>query len=278
MNGLKPVEELELTDDYMFMAVMRDEEICRELLERLLKIQIEKVEYPELQKEIRPYYESKGVRLDVYVKDSDHIYDIEIQTYHDKNLAKRTRVYQSMIDADNLMRGQDYIELKESFVIFITTFDPFGYEMPVYTFKNICKENKEIILQDETSKIFFNATAYKKESDIAIRRFMGYLLNKEPTDDFTRKLDNLVNSIKSNKQFRKGYDNMGAVQYMDARREGIALGREQGISIGKQQGMQLANITSAKKLLKMGLTLDQIAAAVNLPLAEVKRLACEQKD
>ena len=75
MNGLKPIEELELADDYMFMAVMRDEEICTELLERLLKIKIEKVEYPELQKEIRPYYESKGVRLDVYVKDSNHIFD-----------------------------------------------------------------------------------------------------------------------------------------------------------------------------------------------------------
>ena len=49
MNGLKPIEELELADDYMFMAVMRDEEICKELLERLLKIKIEKVEYPELQ-------------------------------------------------------------------------------------------------------------------------------------------------------------------------------------------------------------------------------------
>ena len=273
MNGLKPVEELEFTDDYMFMAVMRDEEICRELLERLLKIQIEKVEYPELQKEIRPYYESKGVRLDVYVKDSDHIYDIEIQTYHDKNLAKRTRVYQSMIDADNLMRGQDYIELKESFVIFITTFDPFGYEMPVYTFKNICKENKEIILQDETSKIFFNATAYKKESDIAIRRFMGYLLNKEPTDDFTRKLDNLVNSIKSNKQFRKGYDNMGAVWYMDAKREGIALGREQGISIGKQQGILQKSLDAAKKLLVRGLSAEEISQIVELPVSQVEQLS-----
>ena len=58
-----------------------------------------------------------------------------------------------MIDVDNLMRGQNYLELKESFVIFITTFDPFGYKMPVYTFKNICKENTNITLEDETSKI-----------------------------------------------------------------------------------------------------------------------------
>ena len=175
-----------------------------------------------------------------------------------------------MIDADNLMRGQDYIELKESFVIFITTFDPFGYEMPVYTFKNICKENTEIILQDETSKIFFNATAYKKESDVAIRKFMSYLLNKEPTDDFTRKLDRLVNTIKCNRQFIKGYDNMGAVWYMNAKREGI--------SIGLQQGIQQANISSAKKLLKMGLSLEQIAAAVNLPLDEVQKLSKTSDD
>ena len=49
MNGIKPIEELELADDYMIMAVMSDEEICKELLDRLLKIKIEKVEYPELQ-------------------------------------------------------------------------------------------------------------------------------------------------------------------------------------------------------------------------------------
>ena len=266
MNGIKPVEELELTDDFMFMAVMRNEEVCKELLERLLKIKIEKVEYPELQKEIRPYYESKGVRLDVYVKDSDHIYDIEIQTYHDKNLAKRTRVYQSMIDADNLMRGQDYLELKESFVIFITTFDPFGYEMPVYTFKNICKENTKITLQDETSKIFFNATAYKKESDIAIRQFMSYLLNKEPTDDFTRKLDRLVNTIKKNKQFRKGYDSMGAVWYMDAKRE------------GRLEGILQKSIDAAKKLLSTGISKEQIASCLDLSIEKVEELSKEVKN
>ena len=178
-----------------------------------------------------------------------------------------------MIDADNLMRGQDYIELKESFVIFITTFDPFGYEMPIYTFKNICKENTEITLKDETSKIFFNATAYKKETDIAIRKFMSYLLNKEPTDDFTRKLDGLVNTIKSNKQFIKGYDNMGAVWYMAAKREGklegIAIGEKRGISIG----IKLEKVSSAKKFLSMGLSMEQVAQGTSLSLAEVQKLA-----
>ena len=33
---MKPIEELTFTDDYMFGYVMRNPEICKELLERLL--------------------------------------------------------------------------------------------------------------------------------------------------------------------------------------------------------------------------------------------------
>ena len=42
--SFKPVEQLEFTDDYMFGYVMRNPEICKELLERLLKIKIERLE------------------------------------------------------------------------------------------------------------------------------------------------------------------------------------------------------------------------------------------
>ena len=65
----KPIEELTFADDFMFGRVMQNPEICKGLLERLLEIKIEKVEYPTLQKSISPHYESKGVRLDVYVQD-----------------------------------------------------------------------------------------------------------------------------------------------------------------------------------------------------------------
>ena len=110
---LKPIEELTFTDDYMFGYVMRNPEICKGLLERLLKIKIERLEYPELQKSISPYYESKGIRLDVYVKDSDKIYDIEIQNGKNINLCKRTRYYQSMISVlqylENRNKGESRV-------------------------------------------------------------------------------------------------------------------------------------------------------------------------
>ena len=65
----KPIEELTFTDDFMFGCIMKNEYICRGVLERLLRMKIGKIEYPTLQKSISPFYESKGIRLDVYFID-----------------------------------------------------------------------------------------------------------------------------------------------------------------------------------------------------------------
>ena len=73
---IKPVEELKFTDDFMFCHVMKSPEICKGVIERLLGIKVEKIEYPELQKEIRPYYSAHGIRMDVYVRDRNRIRQI----------------------------------------------------------------------------------------------------------------------------------------------------------------------------------------------------------
>ncbi|MDY6031068.1 MAG: Rpn family recombination-promoting nuclease/putative transposase [Treponemataceae bacterium] len=118
--------------------------------------------YPELEKEIAPYYSTKGVRLDVYLKDEDKIIDIEMQTYPQDALGKRTRYYQSMIDMDSLMKGEDYPNLKESYVLFICKNDPFKnekdnyYGLPCYTFRNFCEENNAVNLNDNSCKVIYN--------------------------------------------------------------------------------------------------------------------------
>ncbi len=58
----KPVDELTFTDDGMFQEVLRNPEICAELVERLLHVRVNHIEYPELEKTIAPYYTTKGVR------------------------------------------------------------------------------------------------------------------------------------------------------------------------------------------------------------------------
>ena len=103
----------------MFGHIMKDKDICKTAMEILLDIKIDRIEYPELQKTVAPFYTSKGIRMDVYVDDGRRVYDVEIQNSEEVNLGKRTRYYQSMLDIDSLMQGQSYEELKESIIIFL---------------------------------------------------------------------------------------------------------------------------------------------------------------
>ena len=136
---------------------MRDKELCRETLEVFLDKNIGNIDYIDNQKVIDIDYNSKSVRLDVYVEDEKRFYNVEMQVVNKKELPKRSRYYQSMIDLDGTEKGQIYTELKENIVIFICKFDPFGKSLPRYSFENICIENKELYLEDGTCKVFFNA-------------------------------------------------------------------------------------------------------------------------
>ena len=171
----KSFDELTFSDDWMFQKVMQNPAICAELVARLLHINVDHVEYPELEKTIAPYYQSKGVRLDVYLKDSNKVIDIECQSNLKPALGKRTRYYQSMIDIDSLMKGEEYEKLKECYILFICKNDPFKDEqenhfgLPCYTFRNVCSENGAVNLDDKTIKVIYNASTYEREEDENLR-------------------------------------------------------------------------------------------------------------
>lgn len=94
-----------------------DKEICKELLEKLLNIEIKKITMPEDQKTINLLLESKGIRLDIYVKDeNDTVYNVEMQRGSHKNLPKRLRYYQGNIDLDCISKGENYNNLVKSYI------------------------------------------------------------------------------------------------------------------------------------------------------------------
>ena len=272
---IKPVEELKFTDDFMFCHVMKSPELCKGVIERLLGIKVDKIEYPELQKEIRPYYSAHGIRMDVYVKDSNRIFDIEMQTTIPDDLPRRMRYYQSMIDVDSLISGCEYETLKESYVIFLCTKDPFGLNLPVYTFKTACKEAKDFVLNDGVNKLFFNASAFATEKNLEIKGFLSYLCNGKPSDNFTKNLEQRVERLKINEIFRSDYM-MDALPLHDARRaglkEGIALGEARGEKRGLLAGEQKKAIETAKKLLEENIPAETIAKCTGLSLEEVNKL------
>ena len=235
-----------------------------------MHIRVSHVEYPELEKTIAPYYTTKGVRLDVYIKDSDKIIDVEMQSYPQEALGKRTRYYQSMIDMDSLMKGQDYSELKDSYILFICKHDPFKdenknhYGLPCYTFKNTCLENSAVNLNDKSLKVIYNASAYKEEKDDKVRAFLRFIQTNEPgQDDFSNRLSALVEKIKDNEKFRREY---AAMNLHDrditraAKREGVL------------QGEQKKAIEAARNFWANGVSKEIIARSLDLPLDKVAEI------
>lgn len=267
---MKKIEELTFSDDYMFGAVMKDKEICKGVLERLLKIRIKEIEYPELQKNIKTAYETHGIRMDVYVKDSDKVYDIELQNKSYDFLGKRCRFYQSMIDADFLLAGNDYSKLKESMILFICKSDPFKRGLQQYTFENICHEDSSLLLDDKAKKVIYNASGYKDEKDEALQAFLHFVCTNEATDDFTATLTAKIAEIKKDEIFRTEYARMN-IAFMDARREAMAEGMAKGMITGKfeakLEGAVIAvkefNISPEIAAEKYGIPLEKLLQAMN---------------
>ncbi len=120
----------------MFCKIMENNEhICRRVIEILLGIQVERIEYTHQQETLDIDIESRGVRLDVVAKGDGRIFDLEMQTTAEKDSPKRARYYQATMDLDCLAKGQDYENLSNSFIVFICTSNPFDIGLPRYTVK-----------------------------------------------------------------------------------------------------------------------------------------------
>ena len=234
----KQYKELTFTDDFMFGKVLvNNPGICRRLLEVLLEIKIKKISFPERQKNIEILSDGKCIRLDVYVDDEKGtIYNIEMQTKVKKELPKRSRYYQGMIDMNLIERGAKYKELKLSFVIFICLNDPFGYGLPVYRFENICVQNRDILLKDEAIKVFINADGDLNGLLEDLAAFLQYLKGKTVENELVQMIDNEVEKVREHKEWEVEYMT-SYLRDMDIREEGIEIGLAQGLEQGLEQGL-----------------------------------------
>lgn len=240
----KQWENLRLDNDFLFGKVMQDPKLCRELLQRILPdMKITRIIFPEGQKMIRPDVDAKkSVRLDIYVEDDKKvIYDVEIQKVDTKELPKRSRYYQSMIDVQLLERGHNYNELRKSFIIFICLKDIFGQGRHIYTFKNICEQNNALPLRDEAVKIFLNAEGVLDNVSPELKLFLDYLKGKtagtQTEDPYIQELEVAVRKAKRNREWRREYMMLWMRDQENIER-GIEQGLKQGIEQGIKQGMR----------------------------------------
>ena len=139
--------------------------------------------------------------------------------------------------------------------------------LPIYEPRSYIDPDNRHPYDDKTRKIFYNVSRYQDVEDPGVKDFLRYLENKTPTNDFTRRLDQMVEELKTIE--------MGFSDYIAARQkefDWLRQGKEQGFEAGLQQGAYQKALETAKTMISIGLPEEQIQLCTNLPLKTIRDL------
>ena len=210
---LKTLKELTLLDKFLFDETMDHPEIHEAALQIILgKDNLRLLTPTQTEKELRPAPWLKNIRMDVFALDQEKtVYNTEMQADQKLDLIRRSRYYQSVIDASLLAPGTtSYNLLNDSCVIMITPFDLFGEGKYCYTFVPCCKENKHLEINDGAMRIFLNTRGTNDhEVSQELRDFLHYVESLDESlaenSERLKKIHACVNQIKASEEMGVKY-------------------------------------------------------------------------
>ncbi len=229
-------------------------------VELVLQIVLEKPELKVLDVRTQVFVENlmnRSVRLDILATDSTgNKMNVEIQRADKGAGRKRARYNSSMMDASLLKKGENFEQLPETWVIFITENDVMGKGLPLYPIERCFWGTGEKF--EDGSHILYVNGAYR--GDTPVGKLMHDFSCTDATDMYYGTLADRVRFFKESKE---GILIMCKVME-DMRKESL------------QEGVKEGAINTAKRMLADGiLTLEKIAEYAGLPLDEVKKLKAE---
>ena len=231
----------------------------RECLEYVLQVIMEKQDLKVIEQIIQKDYKNlqgRSAIMDCVARDSEgKQFDVEIQQDNEGASPKRARYHSGLMDMNTLNPGQDFDELPESYVIFITWDDILGYGFPIYHIDRHIKEVDDSF-QDEAHIIYVNS---RKQEDTELGRLMHDLYCKNADEMHSPVLAKRVHELK---------DTQKGVELMCHEMEKIY---SEGMESGEKRGELKAKKETALSLAEMGLPVEKIAKAVNHNVNEVQK-------
>ncbi len=272
-----------LDNDLMFSSVMSNEDACISLLQTIFPDkEIDRIEYLsdfnprsknfqlEIQKYIQLNPSNKSIRLDVYFKNSDTVYNVEMERINrgKANTIRRARMYSSLIDANLLDRGMKFQNLIESYVIFLCEFDPFDRDRYIYKFSSMCKE-EDLCEGNGRYNIYLNTKGTKGDISFDLEELFKYInggvtaIGKETKSKLTRTIDKYVQEFNSNDTWRRGVMSIDMLI-----RENLEQGRAEGIAEAEAKAKE-KEASNIRNMYADHVPVEKIAKYVSLSEAEV---------
>ena len=251
---LKAIETLSLLDDNL-MTLVFDRNI--EATELLLNVILQRDDLKVLEVVAQREYKNllpdgRSLTIDIYAVDKeDKVYDIEGQRASAGEDVHRARFHSSMIDTKMLKARQEFKEIHDSYVIFITASDVLGAGCPLYHVKRMIEETGTYF--GDGSHIIYVNGSYKDDND-PVGKLMHDFRCLSSADMFYPVLARQVKYFKETE---------GGREIMCQAFEDLA---EKRVTEEKK--------AFARRLIARGKqTLEEIAEDTDLPIEEVRELA-----
>lgn len=250
----KLIAEMRLFDDSLMTLVFDKNTPATELI---LNILLKRDDLRVLEVAVQREYKSsvpkgRSITLDIHAVDANNReYDIEVQRADAGADVHRARFHSSMVDSKMLKAGQEFKEIKDTYVIFIAENDVMGAGLPLYHIERMIQETGAEF--GDGSHILYVNGSYKNDQD-PVGRLMHDFRCVSSVDMFYPLLAEQVRHFKETEGGRK---------IMSKNVEDWAMGKV----LEKQK-------ESARRMIARGkLTLEEIAEDTELPLEVVEELA-----
>ena len=260
------------SNQLIFALVMENENLCKELLERIFQGQhIKEVKIldrvsTKSEASIVTGVTSKSVRMDVLFEDKTSWFNIEMQVENRKDLPFRSRYYSAALDVKNLKKGAEYTSLNPSSIIFICQFDDFGIDEAVYFFQRMDPQ-KSLPLGDDSYIIIINTRCRHKVPE-SLKALFDYINEGRvcTEDNFIEKVHNKVVELQQDEEvaqimtMEEEYERRNTAARREGRAEGEAAGRE-------EMKLELARTMKAK-----GMETQAITEITGLTSEDIEKL------
>ena len=244
------IKHFTIMNDIFMRNVLKEISCTEYILQVIMNKKELKVIDQTLQKDYKNL-QGRSAILDCVAKDAENnFFNVEIQGENDGASPKRARYHCSLLDMNLLNPGDLFDSLPETYVIFITKNDVLGYNRPISHIQRRIKETEDIF-QDGQHILYVNS---KKQDDTELGRLMHDLHCKEAGKMYNNILATRVHQLKETEE---------GVKTMCQELEEI-------YNEGEQSGELKAKKETTLSLLEMGMSVEQIAQAVNLSIETVQ--------
>ena len=259
------VARLRAIDDIMFRKLCENiafvEEILRVILEDDKITVVEVIPQDSIQN-----LRGRSVVLDAYCKLGNGSYcNVEVQRSDSDDHFRRVRYHAACITANVVDPGEQFEQVDDLVVVYISEFDPFDEGRTVYHVRNMVEETGRIVL-DGLREIYVN-TKYNDGSEIA--ELMQCFLEPVVTNP---KFPALAKELQAEKGNVRGDESMCKLVEEYAQKRAKEYGEQQKAE-GRKEGKTVGTLETLVSLVKKKLlTYDEAAKEANMSKSEFMKL------